>query len=1030
MQSSETTPIATTFSEPSEQSFVEPIEADINARSTESEVRTEDEWVQILREAGVIYRPSTLQTVGERIEGHTEETFEFKKFRDDTHKGDPTGMVLLTNRVRHLTVIDIDMDKSQTKRSREIVSNMILESLPEDSVVVKSASGGLHIYCNTGDHEAPKNRDCDACEQTPYGKAIKGIDLIGSVDMFSRSGIMFAGSRVMTPESGLDELVYEFVRGGLDSVIKHNVDDILERLNFKLKPSEERSKVSSYECTDEKMDCNDEFAKAIIGGLSGFKVHGLGSKKLEDAVCLFTLCKAINALPEEFINDAYDHVTDHCKFTDNGHEHFGAAVQRYVNQSSPGVILKLLRIHNPVYYRKTIAPLIAASYAGQNDESNDPFIDAFDGIIDESVDTSVGTPVDTSVGTPVTDAPSALPQTIGEGIIDPRRRKPKTAARKTSTKQPMSDELAQAFVDGLTGIPIVGYSKKSMDDEVSLFNVFSAVYSLPDAFISKALENVTSKCHLMKPAKSKYLDELEKFKRKNGSTGVSSYGCLVKLIKVWNPDHFDDVVSPILERENENKVLIDDVKDREEELKAWDFNILTDGFTKAELYEKAPYGSIADVIIDLKRIMIEVTEGTTMYIYKFPGKTETTGRIVFKTFNEMVTELGPFPIGKTSNRANAKELTAWDIYKKYSKYFRLKRLAFNTNEPRSYNIFRGLPYTPTQTLDREMIKPYLDHIHDIIADNNEADYDHLIKWIASIIQKPGFKTALAPVLVGAQGTGKGMFTDIISDLIGCYAWRNAERACDVTGKNNGNLENKMFVVLNEARDANSKRCLEGDLMKSLITEDSMNIEDKYVKSHNAENVLNFIMCTNNYHPIEMDETDRRYMPLKVSSARIGDTAYFDRLVELRKHNEFYENLMRFFLDVDLTGYNSRTPPSSSFKDEMKQAGWTTVDRFVREEFMTIYTSRVDVKLHTMYSKWCADNGLTDEKLKIQSFENEIYSKYIERKNIKTKRTGDSNSRAHYDFKFGVEPKLREWYDKRRDECEDFVDSNDDINDRV
>ncbi len=620
---------------------------------------------------------------------------------------------------------------------------------------------------------------------------------------------------------------------------------------------------------------------------------------------------------------------------------------------------------------------------------------------------------------------NAVPQVIPN---DPRRRKPKTTstfAPKPTPKQPMSDELAQAFVDGLTGIPINGYSNLPMDDEVSLCNAFSAVYALPDKFIPQGLDNVLNKCALTVKAKATYVTELERFKRKN----TSSYGCLMKLINVWNPDHFDDVVKPILDRENETKILIDDVKSREEELMAWDFNILTDGFSKTELYEKAPYGSIADVIIDLKRIMIEVTSDSTMYVYKFPGTTESNGRIVFKTFNEMVTEFAHFPIGRTSNRANAKELTAWDIYKKYSKYFRMKRFAFNSDVARTYNIFRGLPYTPTQTLDREMIQPYLNHIHDIITDNNDIDYDFLIKWIASIIQKPGFKTAMAPVLVGAQGTGKGIFTDVISNLIGCYAWRNAERACDVTGKNNGNLENKMFVVLNEARDANSKNCLEGDRMKTLITESSMNIEDKYVKSHQADNVLNFIMCTNNYHPIEMDETDRRYMPLKVSSARIGDTAYFETLVELMKRDEFYENLMRFFLDVDLTNFNSRKPPTSALKDEMKQAGWSNVDWFVRREFMTIFTARVSTSLYTLFDKYCTERNLK-KVLDEPQFLNEIHSKYIETKNKKTQRVGDTNTRTHYIFKFGVEPKLREWYDAHRDECEDYIEANDDISDRT
>ncbi len=590
----------------------------------------------------------------------------------------------------------------------------------------------------------------------------------------------------------------------------------------------------------------------------------------------------------------------------------------------------------------------------------------------------------------------------------------KTQYAARETKQSMSDELAQAFVDGIKGITIHGMSNLPMEQEISLYNVFSAVYALPDNFIPSALANVQTHCVFTEKAENTYIKELNNFKRK----GTFSYGCLIKLIKIGNPNYFKNTLQNMLYTENKNKTLVDDVNAREDELLAWDFNILTDGFSINDIIEKAPYGSISDVIIDLKRILVSISSASRIFVYKFPGDKNTNGKIDFKSRNEIIAEIGDYTIGHMTSRANTKDWTLWDIYKKYAKYFMMKRLSFHNEEPGSYNIFRGLPYTPSQTLDRSWIQPYLTHIREVIANGNEEVYEYILDWISSIVKMPTFKTCIAIVLTGEQGTGKGLFTDVISRLLGCYAWGNAERARDVVGKNNGNLEHKKLVVINEARDAADKQCLDGKAMKSLITDGTMSIEDKYIKAHNAENVANFIICSNEYHPIELEESDRRYLVTKTSSKHIGDQAYFDVLVALQKKQAFYEHLMRFFMDRDLTNFNSRKPPQTELKDEMKQASWTTIDWFVREKLDEL-TFVCKSELWGLFVEY-ATRGNHKNKYTESDFTNEMRAKYIEVKTPSKKKFGITKRMIV--FKDGVEDKLREYYrDNVAVECEDMAE---------
>lgn len=56
----------------------------------------------------------------------------------------------------------------------------------------------------------------------------------------------------------------------------------------------------------------------------------------------------------------------------------------------------------------------------------------------------------------------------------------------------------------------------------------------------------------------------------------------------------------------------------------------------------------------------------------------------------------------------------------------------------------------------QIIQPILDHIRSILCNNNESDYLYFIKWMAKIARDPAYKSGVAPLFYGPQGTGKGI----------------------------------------------------------------------------------------------------------------------------------------------------------------------------------------------------------------------------------------------------------------------------------
>ena len=85
------------------------------------------------------------QTLNERIANNKVDLNNYLKY--DGGKGRKTGTALLINKIPNLSVIDFDINKSYNEEQKEIIRNDLLNKLSDLDVIVKTASGGMHIYC-------------------------------------------------------------------------------------------------------------------------------------------------------------------------------------------------------------------------------------------------------------------------------------------------------------------------------------------------------------------------------------------------------------------------------------------------------------------------------------------------------------------------------------------------------------------------------------------------------------------------------------------------------------------------------------------------------------------------------------------------------------------------------------------------------------------------------------------------------------------------------------------------------------------
>ena len=141
----------------------------------------------------------------------------------------------------------------------------------------------------------------------------------------------------------------------------------------------------------------------------------------------------------------------------------------------------------------------------------------------------------------------------------------------------------------------------------------------------------------------------------------------------------------------------------------------------------------------------------------------------------------------------------------------------------------------------------------------------------------------------------------------------------------------MLLVLNEMKNNGGDRMVNFTPLKSIITDNTIRINEKFQPRHTAENVSNFIFCTNNSFPVKIEAEDRRYVVLQVSGKYKGQFNYFKSLMDSCT-TDFYDNLLTFFMKYDLSTYNIRDIPMTEAKQDIINASKSLIEQFICDHY--------------------------------------------------------------------------------------------------
>lgn len=226
------------------------------------------------------------------------------------------------------------------------------------------------------------------------------------------------------------------------------------------------------------------------------------------------------------------------------------------------------------------------------------------------------------------------------------------------------------------------------------------------------------------------------------------------------------------------------------------------------------------------------------------------------------------------------------------------------------NLWKGLPYEPK----KGDVKPWLT-LMEYMFKEDKAARKWFEQWLAYPLQHLGAKLFTAAVLWSVEtGTGKTLIGHTMQRL---YGADNSImiRKQDLISGDNSFAENKQFV-LGEEITGDERRGMVDDL-KSLITNEELRVNIKFVPKYSLRSCVNYYFTSNNPDAFFLDETDRRFFVHEIVGAPLPEAWYTGVYDPWYKSDAGAAALLDYFLNIDLTGFSpmSRAPMTTS-KAEM------------------------------------------------------------------------------------------------------------------
>ena len=222
-------------------------------------------------------------------------------------------------------------------------------------------------------------------------------------------------------------------------------------------------------------------------------------------------------------------------------------------------------------------------------------------------------------------------------------------------------------------------------------------------------------------------------------------------------------------------------------------------------------------------------------------------------------------------------------------------------------------------------------LNQVICNRQRESLIYLIKFLAHMWQKPEEKPGVAIVLLGGQGTGKGTFFQLLANI-----WTRTTLQVSsvehIVGGFNAAMERNFIINMDEALFSGDRRAM--DRLKSMITEPTITIEQKYQPRRTVGSIHRFFAASNHQHFGNIEKDDRRFVFLRVSEERKGDHNYFGEIHSAINDPFQLAAFCQVLATRDIADFNVRSKPNTSELIQQKLQSLRGFERFWYEVLCT------------------------------------------------------------------------------------------------
>jgi hypothetical protein len=154
----------------------------------------------------------------------------------------------------------------------------------------------------------------------------------------------------------------------------------------------------------------------------------------------------------------------------------------------------------------------------------------------------------------------------------------------------------------------------------------------------------------------------------------------------------------------------------------------------------------------------------------------------------------------------------------------------------------------------------------------------------------------------------------------------------VIGSFNAAIERNYVICMDEALFSGDKKAL--DRLKSMVTEPTVTIEQKYQPRRTIRSYHRFFAASNHKHFAQVEVDDRRFAFFQVSEARKGDHTYWDNVHKAIDDSAVIAAMVHEMLSLDLNNFNVRQRPKTEAHMDQRLKSLSGFDRYWFEVLQT------------------------------------------------------------------------------------------------